>query len=63
MMELGLFISLKSVNHSDGTRKTGIVKTLLRELANNSKRKLRLDELNMVAFVIYFDTCKVLKEV
>ena len=63
MTELGLYLSRKSVNRSDVARKTGISKTRLSELANNSRTKLRVDELYLIALAIDVDPCEVLKEV
>lgn len=63
MTELGLYLSRKSVNRSDVARKTGISKTRLSELSNNSKTKLRVDELYLVALAIDVDPCEVLNEI
>ena len=63
MTELGLFLSRKSVNRSDVSRKTGISKTRLSELANNQNTKLRVDELYLIALAIDVDPCEVMKEV
>lgn len=63
MTELGLYLSRKSVNRSDVSRKTGISKTRLSELSNNSSTKLRVDELYLIALAIDVDPCEVLKEV
>ncbi len=63
MTELGLFLSRKSVNRSDVSRKTGISKTRLSELANNERTKLRADELYLIALAIDVEPCEVLKEV
>ncbi len=63
MTDLGLYLSRKSVNRSDVSRKTGISKTRLSELANNTKTKLRTDELYLIALAIDVDPCEVLKEV
>lgn len=63
MTELGLYLSRKSVNRSDVSRKTGISKTRLSELSNNSSTKLRADELYLIALAIDVDPCEVLKEV
>lgn len=63
MTELGLFLSRKSVNRSDVARKTGISKTRLSELSNNTSTKLRADELFLIALAIDVDPCEVLKEV
>ena len=63
MTELGLFLSRKSVNRSDVSRKTGISKTRLSELANNKRTKLRADELYLIALAIDVDPCEVFKQV
>ena len=63
MTELGLFLSRKSVNRSDVSRKTGISKTRLSELANNESTKLRVDELYLIALAIEVEPCDILKEV
>ena len=63
MTELGLFLAKKSVNRSDVARKTGISKTRLSELANNSRTKLRADELYLIALAIDADPCEVFKEI
>ena len=63
MTELGLFLAKKSVNRSDVARKTGISKTRLSELANNTSTKLRVDELYLIALAIDVDPCEVLNEV
>ncbi|MFY0599322.1 MAG: helix-turn-helix domain-containing protein [Cyclobacteriaceae bacterium] len=63
MTELGLFLSRKSVNRSDVSRKTGISKTRLSELSNNINTKLRVDELYLIALAIDVDPCEVMKEI
>lgn len=63
MTALGLFLSKKSVNRSDVSRKTGISKTRLSELTNNTSTKLRVDELYLIALAIDVDPCEILKEV
>ena len=60
MTELGLYLSRKSVNRSDVSRKTGISKTRLSELSNNVKTKLRADELYLIALAIDVNPCEVL---
>jgi len=60
MTDLGLYLAKKSVNRSDVSRKTGISKTRLSELANNTKTKLRVDELYLIALAIDVDPCDVL---
>jgi len=63
MTDLGLYLSRKSVNRSDVSRKTGISKTRLSELANNKKTKLRADELYLIALAIDVEPCEIFKEV
>ncbi len=63
MTDLGLYLSRKSVNRSDVSRKTGISKTRLSELANNNKTKLRVDELYLIALAIDVNPCEVFNEV
>lgn len=63
MTELGLFLTRKSVNRSDVARKTGISKTRLSELSNNSSTKLRVDELYLIALAIDVEPSEVLNEV
>jgi len=63
MTALGVYLSKKSVNRSDVARKTGISKTRLSELANNSKTQLRVDELYLIAKAIAADPCELLNEV
>lgn len=63
MTELGLLLSKKSINRSEVARRTGISKTRLSELTNNSKTKLRADELYLIALAINADPCEVMQEV
>jgi putative transcriptional regulator len=63
MTDLGLYLSRKSVNRSDVSRKTGISKTRLSELVNNNKTKLRADELYLIALAIDVNPCEVFNEV
>ena len=63
MTDLGLYLSKKSINRSEVSRKTGISKTRLSELSNNSNTKLRADELYLIALAIDVDPCEVLNEI
>lgn len=63
MTELGLYLSRKSINRSEVSRRTGISKTRLSELTNNISTKLRADELYLIALAISVDPCEILKEV
>lgn len=60
MTDLGLYLSRKSVNRSDVSRKTGISKTRLSELSNNKRTKLRVNELYLIALAIDVDPCEIL---
>jgi putative transcriptional regulator len=60
---LTLYLSKKSVNRSDVTRKTGISKTRLSELSNNTSTKLRADELYLIALAIDVEPYKILNEI
>lgn len=63
MTDLGLYLSRKSVNRSDVSRKTGISKTRLSELSNNKRTKLRASELYLIALAIDVEPCEIFKEV
>lgn len=63
MTELGLYLARKAINRSEVSRKTGINKTRLSELSNNTSAKLRADELYLIAMAIEADPCELLKEV
>lgn len=63
MTELGLYLAKKSINRSEVSRRTGISKTRLSELSNNSKTLLRVEELYLISLAIDVDPCEVLKVV
>ncbi len=63
MTELGLYFAKKSINRADVSRKTGISKTRLSELANNENTQLRVNELYLIALAIDEDPCEILKEI
>jgi putative transcriptional regulator len=63
MTELGLYLSQKSINRSEVSRRTGISKTRLSELTNNTATKLRADELYLIALAIHVNPCEVLNAV
>jgi putative transcriptional regulator len=63
MTELGLYFAKKSVNRSDVSRKSGISKTRLSELANNANTQLRVNELYLIALAIDVDPGELLIEV
>ena len=63
MTELGIYLSRKSINRSEVSRKTGISKTRLSELSNNVNTKLRVDELYLIALAIDVNSSEFLNEV
>ena len=63
MTELGLYFAKKSVNRSDVSRKSGISKTRLSELANNANTQLRVKEMYLIALAIDVDPSELLNEV
>lgn len=63
MTELGIYLSRKSINRSEVSRKTGISKTRLSELSNNVNTKLLVDELYLIALAIDVDSFEVLNDV
>lgn len=63
MTDLGTYLSRRSINRSDVSRKTGISKTRLSELSNNPDTKLRADELYLIALAIGANPCELLNEV
>jgi DNA-binding Xre family transcriptional regulator len=52
MTKLGDYLSKKSVNKSDVSRKTGISKARLSELTLKESAKLRAEELYLIALAI-----------
>ena len=63
MTKLGLFFAKKSINRSDVSRKTGISKTRLSELANNINTQLKVKELYLISLAIDEDPGELFKEV
>lgn len=63
MTELGLFLSRRSINRSDVSRKTGINTTRLNELSNNRRTKFRVNELYKIALAIEVNPCDMLMEI
>lgn len=63
MTKLGIYLSKKSVNKSEISRRTGIRKSRLSDLSTNSKIKLRVDELYLIALAIDVNPCELLTEV
>lgn len=63
MTKLGEFLSKKSINKAEVSRRTGISPSRLSELALKSSTKLRADELYLIALAIDIDPSEVLDEV
>jgi putative transcriptional regulator len=62
MTRLGLYLTKKSINKTEVSRRTGISKSRLSQLSSNDTTKLRADELYAIALPIDVDPCEVLKE-
>ena len=60
MTRLGEYLAKRAVNRAAVSRKTGISKTRLSELSNNTGTKLRADELYLIALAIEADPCELL---
>jgi putative transcriptional regulator len=63
MTNLGLYLTKKSINRSEVSRKTGINKTRLNELANNQSARLSVVELYLIALAIDVNPCEILNEI
>jgi putative transcriptional regulator len=63
MTRLGTFLSKKSINKAEVSRRTGISTSRLSELTLNSSTKLRADELYLIAIAIDINPCDILEAV
>lgn len=63
MTKLGKYLTKRSVNKSEVSRRTGIGKVRISELTLNDNTKLRADELYLIALAINVEPCELLKEV
>ncbi|MCG8320058.1 MAG: helix-turn-helix transcriptional regulator [Cytophagales bacterium] len=63
MTKLGEYLSKKSVNKSEISRKTGLSNPRLSELSTNQKAKLRVDELYLIALAIDVNPSEILEYV
>jgi len=61
MTRLGEYLTKRMVNRAGVSRKTGISKTRMNELANNESTLLRADELYMIALAIEANPCELLE--
>ena len=62
MTRIGKYLSKKSVNKADISRKTGISTSRLSLLSTKETSKLRADELYLIALAIDVDPCEMLNE-
>ncbi|HEK21116.1 helix-turn-helix transcriptional regulator [Mucilaginibacter sp. HC2] len=63
MTELGLFLSKKSVNKAEISRRSGISKARLTQLSNSNTTRLTVEELYKIAMAMNVDPCDVLTTV
>ena len=63
MTKLGKYLAKKSINKSEVSRRTGISKARISELALNSSTNLKADELYLIAIAILADPCEAFMEV
>ena len=62
MTKIGKYLSRKSVNKADISRKTGISTSRLSLLSTKKTSKLRADELYLIALAIDVNPCEMLNE-
>jgi DNA-binding Xre family transcriptional regulator len=63
MTDLGLFLSKRSVNKAEVSRRTGISKPRLTQLSNNAGTKLTAEELYKIALSIGVSPCELLTSI
>ncbi|MBW4888940.1 helix-turn-helix transcriptional regulator [Mucilaginibacter sp. HMF5004] len=63
MTELGLYLTKKSVNKAEISRRTGISKSRITQLSNNGTTKLTVEELCKIALSIDISACDLLNEI
>ena len=63
MTKLGSYLTKKSVNKAEISRRTGVSKSRLSQLTSNDTTKLRADELYLIALAMDIDPCEVFNEV
>ncbi|MFD2163120.1 helix-turn-helix domain-containing protein [Paradesertivirga mongoliensis] len=61
MTKLGLYLTKKSINKAEVARRTGISKSRLSELSNNTSTQLRGDELYLIALAMDVNPCELLE--
>ena len=60
MTDLGLYLTKKSVNKAEISRRTGISKSRITQLSNNLSTKLTVEELYKIALAINADPCELM---
>ncbi|NHM07616.1 helix-turn-helix transcriptional regulator [Flavobacterium sp. CYK-4] len=63
MTEIGKFLSKKSVNKAEISRKTGISASRLSELSLRDSARLTVDELYLIALAMDVDPSSIIKDV
>ena len=63
MTELGLYLTRKSVNKADISRKTGISSARLSQLSKNINTKFSVDELYLIALAIDVNPSEIIDNV
>jgi hypothetical protein len=63
MTELGKFLSKKSINKSEISRRTNISTSRLSQLTLNDSARLRVEEVYLIALAIDVDPCSMLKAI
>ena len=63
MTKLGKYLSSRSVNKAEVSRRSGISRSRISELSHNNETKLRADELYLIALAINVDSCEIFNEV
>lgn len=63
MTNLGEYLSKKSINKADVSRKTGISPSRLSQLSNNNNTVLKVDELYLIALAIDVPPVDILNKV
>ena len=63
MTKLGEYLSKRSINRAEVSRKTGVRTTRLHELSNNPKANIKADELYLIALAIGANPCELLEHI
>jgi hypothetical protein len=63
MTKLGIYLTQKSVNKAEVSRRTGINKSRMTQLSNNVNTKLTAEELYKIALSISVNPCELLNVV